>query len=64
MMLEKGFLATNAFYATYAHQNTHIESYLAAVEETFDFLAQAIKRENVETHLKGPIAHSGFRRLT
>ena len=64
MMLEKGFLATNAFYATYAHQDSHIESYLTAVEETFDFLAKAIERNEVESHLKGPIAHSGFRRLT
>lgn len=64
MMLEKGFLATNAFYATYAHQDSHIESYLPATEETFVFLAEAIERDEVESLLKGPIAHSGFRRLT
>jgi glutamate-1-semialdehyde 2,1-aminomutase len=64
MMLEKGFLATNAFYATYAHQDAHIEGYLAAVEETFGFLTEAIERSEVEERLKGPIAHSGFRRLT
>ena len=63
MMLEKGFLATNAFYATYAHQDSHIESYLAAVEETFGFLAQAIERDDVEGLLRGPVAHLGFRRL-
>jgi len=64
MMLEKGFLATNAFYATYAHQDSHIESYLATVGEMFGFLAEAIEKGKVEDHLKGPIAHSGFRRLT
>jgi glutamate-1-semialdehyde aminotransferase len=64
MMLERGFLASNAFYATYAHQDAHIDSYLAAVEETFCFLAEAIERDRVESHLKGPVAHSGFRRLT
>jgi len=64
VMLEKGFLASNAFYATYAHQDVHIESYLEAVEETFDFLANAIETGTVESQLRGPIAHSGFRRLT
>jgi glutamate-1-semialdehyde aminotransferase len=64
MMLEKGFLATNAFYATYAHQNTHIESYLAAVERSFEFLAKAVEQGKLEELLKGPIAHSGFQRLT
>jgi len=64
MMLEQGFLATNAFYATYAHQNSHIESYLAAVERTFDFLAKAIEKGEVERLLKGPVSHSGFQRLT
>ena len=64
MLLEQGFLATNAFYAAYAHQNSHIESYLGAVERTFDFLAEVIKKGEVERLLKGPIAHSGFQRLT
>ena len=64
IMLEKGFLATKSFYATYAHQDSHVESYLTAVDETFAFIAEALKKEEVERFLKGPIAHSGFRRLT
>lgn len=64
IMLEKGFLATGSFYATYAHQDLHVESYLDAVEETFGVLAKAIKKEQVENLLNGPIAHSGFQRLT
>ena len=63
-MLEKGFLATNAFYATYAHQDSHIKSYLSAVEETFYYLAKAIKSGSVEKQLRGPISHAGFTRLT
>jgi glutamate-1-semialdehyde 2,1-aminomutase len=64
IMLEKGFLASKAFYSTYAHQDHHLESYFKAVGETFDFIAKAIKEENVENLLKGPVAHSAFRRLT
>ena len=64
MMLQKGFLATNAFYASYAHQDHHVESYLSAVDETFAFIAKAIERGEVEKSLNGPVAHSGFYRLT
>lgn len=64
IMLEKGFLATNAFYATYAHQDSHLESYFSALEDTFGFLAKCIEEDDVEDHLKGPVAHSGFFRLT
>ena len=63
-MLQKGFLATNAFYACYAHQDSHIESYLAAVNEAFAIIAEATKQNRVEKLLRGPIAHSGFHRLT
>ena len=63
-MLQKGFLATNAFYASYAHQDHHIESFLEALDETFALIAKAIKRNEVEKLLRGPMAHSGFRRLT
>lgn len=64
LMLERGFLATRAFYATYAHQDEHIESYLAAAEDSFVLVAQALEQGNLSNMLKGPVAHTGFRRLT
>jgi hypothetical protein len=64
MMLERGFLASKGFYATYAHQDEHIEEYLAAVEETFTWLAQILAQGTMMEILKGPVAHAGFRRLT
>lgn len=64
IMLERGFLATGAFYASYAHQDDHIASYSAAVEESFALIAQALKANEVEKLLKGPVAHSGFYRLS
>jgi glutamate-1-semialdehyde 2,1-aminomutase len=63
-MLERGFLATNSFYATYAHNDKHIASYLEACEETFKIVAEAIRRGTVVAKLKGPVAHTGFWRLT
>lgn len=63
-MLERGYFATNAFYVTYAHQASHLETYNKEVEKVFALLARAIDNGEVEKLLKGPIAHSGFQRLT
>lgn len=64
IMLERGFLATNAFYATYAHNDHHVESYLQAVEETFILIHNTLREKRLVEQLKGPIAHNGFYRLT
>jgi glutamate-1-semialdehyde 2,1-aminomutase len=64
LMLEKGFLATVAFYAMYAHQASHVASYLSAVDEAFNMIAKAQKAGDVERQLKGKPAMSGFKRLT
>jgi glutamate-1-semialdehyde aminotransferase len=64
LMLEKGYLATTAFYASYAHKQEYIDGYLAAVDEVFGFISEAIKKGRPEKHLKGPVCHAGFGRLT
>lgn len=63
MMLERGFLATKAFYVTYAHQAEHVEHYLDAVAEVFGVIALAVEQGRVLDSLKGPVAHTGFQRL-
>lgn len=64
LMLEKNFLATNAFYASYAHKEDHLNAYLKATDDSFRFISKAIKEEKPEKYLKGPVCHSGFKRLT
>lgn len=64
LMLGRGFLATGAFYATYAHSDAHLNAYSAAVRETFGELATAIQKGTVMSSLEGPVAHAGFARLT
>ena len=64
MMLERGYLATSAFYATYAHQDEHVDCYITAVNEVFKLLAKAAKENTIMKQLKGPVAHTGFARLT
>lgn len=63
LMLEKGFLATTAFYASYAHKESHVRKYLDAVDKSFGFISKAISEGRPEKYLKGPVCHSGFRRL-
>jgi glutamate-1-semialdehyde aminotransferase len=62
-MLNRGFLASKAFYATYAHESEHIEAYEQAVSEVFKIIADAVRYNNIEQLLKGPAAHNGFKRL-
>jgi glutamate-1-semialdehyde 2,1-aminomutase len=64
LMLERGYLATNSFYATFAHQSEHVSDYLTAVGEAFSIIADSLKSDSLETMLKGPVAHAGFQRLT
>ena len=63
LMLERGFLATNAFYASHAHTERHVQEYLKAVDESFYFVREAIEEGNPYKYLKGPVCQSGFRRL-
>jgi len=64
LMLTRGFLAGKAFYASYAHQDEHVRSYVDAVGSVFAELAAAIAAGDVRRRLLGPVAHTGFRRLT
>ncbi len=64
LMLERGFLASRAFYATYAHRDEHVTSYLCAVRDAFTVIAEALSSKNLNSKLKGPVAHLGFKRLT
>jgi glutamate-1-semialdehyde 2,1-aminomutase len=63
LMLEKGFLASTAFYASYAHKDEHVEQYLDAVNDVFKCTSEFIAEGNPGKYLKGPVCHSGFRRL-
>jgi glutamate-1-semialdehyde 2,1-aminomutase len=63
-MLRHGFLAGGAFYPTLAHQDRHVDSYLAAVDTVFAELADALRCGDVRARIGGPVKQSGFMRLT
>ena len=62
-MLDRGFLASNAFYAMYAHTDEQVNQYAGAVREVFAGLRAAIDAGEVSKRLRGPVAHAGFFRL-
>ncbi|MBE6357493.1 MAG: aminotransferase class III-fold pyridoxal phosphate-dependent enzyme [Lentisphaerae bacterium] len=62
-MLKQGFLASNAFYAMYAHSHADIDKYLAACDKVFGKLAKLIKEGNVAENLAGKPAAVGFARI-
>ncbi len=62
-MLERGFLATNMFFASCAHTDVHIKKYLRAVDEVFAIISDSIKNNTIREKLRGSEAHTGFARL-
>ena len=64
LMLEKGFLASNLFYAMFAHKTNHVDHYLKAVEESFYSIRKAMDSGTVREELKGKPSGTGFKRLT
>jgi glutamate-1-semialdehyde 2,1-aminomutase len=62
-MLARGFLAGPGFYPTLAHTEREMRLFETAVGAVFAELAAAVRTESVTQRLRGPVAHSGFRRL-
>lgn len=63
-MLKEGFLAGTGLYVSLAHTDEIVDAYLAAVERTFEKIADIHKRkEDVGQYLEGPVCHAGFERL-
>ncbi|KKN10237.1 hypothetical protein LCGC14_1038510, partial [marine sediment metagenome] len=63
-MLKKGYLASLSVYVSYSHTKEIVEEYFNAVDETFKIIDQGIKGNKISDLLEGPVAHSGFQRLT
>ena len=63
-MLRRGYLASNAFYTSWAHSPEIIHDYLEALGEVFNQIAKSIATgESVAEKLPGGVCQSGFGRL-
>ncbi len=63
-MLKRGYLASLSVYVSYSHTKEIVERYLQNVDEVFGIIKNAIEKEKFKELLEGPIAHTGFQRLT
>lgn len=63
-MLQRGFLAGKGFYSTFAHTEEHVTEYLATAREVFGEIRSELERGTLASRLHGPVADSGFFRLT
>jgi glutamate-1-semialdehyde 2,1-aminomutase len=63
-MLGKGFLASTNFYAATSHNDANLELYFNALDEVYQMIAKCENGDlQIESLLKGPICHGGFKRL-
>jgi len=63
-MLDNGFLAYPTVYVSYKHKREDVDKYLEVVNKVFKKLSISIKNKDVKKHLRGPVAHKKFERLT
>lgn len=62
-MLKHGFLASNRFYANFAHRREHVEAYGKAALAVFEQIAQRTLQGTLSTSLTGGVSRPGFHRL-
>ena len=62
-MLDKGFLVTNQFYPTIAHEKMHLNKYIEAFDSAFSDIAKSVDSGTFLKDIRGPIKHMGFSRL-
>ena len=64
LMVDRGFLASNLFYAMYAHKMEHVEKYLHAVGQSFSIIAKDIDSGELKKKMRGKPSGAGFKRLS
>ena len=62
-MLAKGYLASNLIFSSLAHSPQIIDGYFHAIDSIFEIIKECEEGRDVYSLLKGPVCHSGFKRL-
>ena len=62
-MLAKGYLAATGVYACTEHSREIVDGYLDALDGVFGVIAECEAGRDVMSLLRGPVCHSGFKRL-
>ena len=64
LMVDCGFLASNLFYAMYAHTEDHVKRYLDAAGRAFLAIRETLDKGDLEQRLMGQSAAAGFIRIS
>ncbi len=62
-MLAKGYLAATSVYVCTEHTPEIIEGYFTALDPVFGLIKECEEGRDIFSLLKGPVCHSGFKRL-
>jgi glutamate-1-semialdehyde 2,1-aminomutase len=62
-MLQKGYLAGNCVYVCTEHTPEVVAGYFEALEPVFAKIKECEEGRDIKALLKGPVCHSGFKRL-
>jgi glutamate-1-semialdehyde 2,1-aminomutase len=62
-MLKKGYLAGNSVYVSEAHNDQIIENFFIELDSVFSLIQECEDGRDLTGLLKGPVCHSGFKRL-
>lgn len=62
-MLERDYLASTHFYASYKHTEEIVDKYMEDVDDVFGIMKKGLEEDNIKQLLKGPVASKGFKRL-
>ncbi len=62
-MLAKGYLASNCVYACIEHSDDVINGYFEILDPIFGLIRECEDGRDINSLLKGPLCHSGFKRL-
>ena len=62
-MLAKGYLAGNSVYVCTEHKPEIIDTYFDEVDSVFGLIRECEDGRHIDDLLRGPICHSGFKRL-
>ena len=62
-MLEEGILAANSIYVSTAHTDQFLEKYINVLDRIFSVIAECENGRDIDSLLKAPVCHSGFKRL-
>jgi glutamate-1-semialdehyde 2,1-aminomutase len=62
-MLAKGYLAGTSLYVCTAHTPAIVDRYFEALDPVFGLIRECEEGRDVASLLKGPVCHSGFKRL-